>query len=265
MSDRNFDFARLIAPIATDSFFHNTWEKEPLLVARNDPNYYSGLFSMRDVGSVIYFTRPRFLGNRLRTTKMHTLAGVFADQERFFSAGENEVSALSDEYAQGRSIFVHGLEKRWQPVSELCRDLESTLRHPVGAMMFLTPKGSQGIEAHFDNVETFILQIEGSKHWRLYKPTVLLPLKEEYELTGEDEEPQLMQEIHLKAGDLLYFPRGHIHEAFTSDYSSLHITVGVSVLRWADLLSAALARLSKRDIRLREALRTSSSNLSRRT
>src|SRR5262249_49257983 len=56
------------------------------------------------------------------------------------------------------------------------------------------------------------------------------------------------------AGDLLYIPRGHGHEAFTTNCSSLHITVGLTVFRWADLLSSALACVSRHDVRFRHAL-----------
>jgi hypothetical protein len=258
MSGLDLNFERLIAPIDPDSFFRDTWEKQTLLIARNRPDYYSGLFSMRDVGSMIYCTRPSFSGLRSGATLQdcggRALRGVFPHQQQFFSDGENDISALSNEYAQSKTIFVHGLEQRWQPLAEFCRNLETTLRHPVNAAMFLTPKGSQGVEAHFDSVDTFILQIEGSKHWRLYKPTVELPLKELYEVIPEDELSEPMEEVHLKAGDLMYLPRGYIHKTFTSDCSSLHVTVAVAVLRWADLLSAALAGLSRRDVRFRQAV-----------
>jgi len=52
----------------------------------------------------------------------------------------------------------------------------------------------------------------------------------------------------------MYLPRGYIHRTFTSHASSLHVTVAVVVLRWADLLGAALARLSGRDVRFRRAI-----------
>jgi ribosomal protein L16 Arg81 hydroxylase len=258
MSGLDLDFETLIAPIEPDAFFRDTWEKRTLLVARNKPDFYSGLFSMRDVASMIYSTRPSFSGLRSGQTLQHcggrALRGVFPHQEQSFSGGENDLSALSSEYAQSKTIFVHGLEQRWQPLAEFCRRLEGTLGHPVNTAMFLTPKGSQGVEAHFDSVDTFILQIEGSKHWLLYEPRVELPLKELYEVIPEDELPEPIEELHLKPGDLMYLPRGYIHRTFTSDCSSLHVTVAVAVLRWADLLGAALARLSSRDVRFRQAV-----------
>ena len=33
---------------------------------------------------------------------------------------------------------------------------------------YLTPAGAQGFAPHFDDIEAFILQTEGSKRWRLY-------------------------------------------------------------------------------------------------
>ena len=40
----------------------------------------------------------------------------------------------------------------------------------VGANVYLTPPGTQGFAPHFDDVDVFILQLEGKKHWRLYEP-----------------------------------------------------------------------------------------------
>ncbi len=41
-------------------------------------------------------------------------------------------------------------------------------------------------------------------------------------------------------GDMLYLPRGWLHEALTSDTDSLHLTVGVNVVTWLDAFKAAL-------------------------
>jgi ribosomal protein L16 Arg81 hydroxylase len=99
-----------------------------------------------------------------------------------------------------------------------------------------------------------VLQLEGSKHWRIYKPSVDLPLKEAYEPIPGEQIGEPIREVHVKAGDLIYMPRGFIHEAFATDESSLHITVAVSVFRWADLMRAALVRLSANDVRFRQSV-----------
>lgn len=40
----------------------------------------------------------------------------------------------------------------------------------VGANAYLTPPNSQGFAPHYDDIEAFVLQIEGRKKWKLYKP-----------------------------------------------------------------------------------------------
>ena len=30
--------------------------------------------------------------------------------------------------------------------------------------------GTQGFAPHYDDIEAFVIQLEGKKHWRLYKP-----------------------------------------------------------------------------------------------
>ena len=79
------------------------------------------------------------------------------------------------------------------------------------------------------------------KRWLVYEPTWELPLKHQRykaEAMGEPGEPVL--DVTLRAGDTLYFPRGWLHEAKTSETDSLHLTVGVNVYTWMDAFRAAL-------------------------
>lgn len=99
----------------------------------------------------------------------------------------------------------------------------------VGANVYLTPPSSQGFAPHYDDIEAFVLQIEGKKEWLLYPPRTddeKLPREsspnfQQDELGG----PVLFKKI-LSPGDMLYFPRGWIHQARTVDgHHSLHITL----------------------------------------
>ncbi|XP_061103341.1 ribosomal oxygenase 2 isoform X3 [Conger conger] len=85
--------------------------------------------------------------------------------------------------------------------------------------------------------KVFILQLEGEKHWRLYEPTV--PLAQEYSLEPEERIGSPTHDITLKAGDLLYFPRGTIHQADTPvgvDHST-HLTISTyQKMSWGDFL-----------------------------
>jgi ribosomal protein L16 Arg81 hydroxylase len=52
----------------------------------------------------------------------------------------------------------------------------------------------------------------------------------------------------------MYIPRGLPHEAYTSDESSLHLTIGVYPTQHVDLLSKAVQSLAQNDLDLRKAL-----------
>ena len=43
----------------------------------------------------------------------------------------------------------------------------------VFSFRYLTPPGTQGFAPHYDDIEAFILQLEGKKHWRLYSPRLI--------------------------------------------------------------------------------------------
>lgn len=41
---------------------------------------------------------------------------------------------------------------------------------PFCPFSYLTPAGTQGFAPHSDDIEAFIMQLEGKKHWKLYSP-----------------------------------------------------------------------------------------------
>src|SRR5918993_361258 len=72
------------------------------------------------------------------------------------------------------------------------------------------------------------------------EPGLELPLRNQ-KYTAEMGGPgEPVHDLVLRPGDMLYLPRGWLHEALTSDSDSLHLTVGVNVVTWLDAFKAAL-------------------------
>jgi hypothetical protein len=258
MPSTDFDLARLLRPEEPEAFFRATWEKQPLAVSRANPDYYRGLFALRDVDEVIAFTRPRFLDpGDLQPGVPEArsfVQGWLPDDEPFPVAVYAGVAEVHQAYARGKTVILRSMQQRWPPLAALCRRLEGVFGCPVHANMYLTPPGAQGFAPHHDTHEVFVLQVEGFKHWRLYGPARALPLEDDRAPVAREQIGPPTREVRLEAGDLLYIPRGHVHEAFTSACASLHLTVGIRVFRWLDLLGQALAGVADRDVRFREAL-----------
>jgi hypothetical protein len=100
----------------------------------------------------------------------------------------------------------------------------------------------------------FILQLEGAKRWRIHPAILEAPLPELwFPLDAQSSSPAL-HEIDLRPGDLLYLPRGYVHEAHALEQAALHITVGMDAVTWMDLLVAALHSLGASVEPLRRSL-----------
>jgi ribosomal protein L16 Arg81 hydroxylase len=238
--------ADLLRPIEVTAFFRDHWEKQLLHISRGVSGYYAGLPSLTEIDQLLHHTRPHFrvTGPPVIPTPLEVGKGGLADPI--------DLAQLGQVFDRGRTIVVDYVQNHHTATARLCHTLAMELQHPVNANLYVTPPHSQGFEPHFDGHDVFILQLEGRKRWQLYKEGPVLPLK------GSGPLPRdglvLSREIQLEVGDLLYLPRGQIHAAVTSEESSLHMTVGLSILRWKDLLRHAVEELAQRDVRFREAL-----------
>ena len=257
MLDADFDLPKLLAPVELEIFLRDYWEKQPLHLSPKEPDRYGALFRSTDVDTVIAFTRPKFADagafKPAVPRQQSFVQGWLADRPMPESSQFPGIADLQAVYARGKTVAIMTMQQRWLPIALLCRKLESFFHCPVHANLYLTPAGAQGFDAHFDTHEVLVLQLEGCKHWRLYGPTRKLPLVDE-RFTTPREQLGPAQEICLEPGDLLYVPRGHVHEAFTSQSASMHLTVGINIFRWADLLHEALDSVTRRDERFRESI-----------
>ena len=252
-----FDLAKLLGSIQLEMFFRDWWEKQPLAVPRNDPTYYDGLFSRRDLDSVIAFTRPQFRdpeGIQPGVRRGPDVIQGWLPEEEPFTGYYPDLPDVQRAFAQGKTVLINSMQHRWPPVAAMSRHLEAFFGCPVHTYLLLTPPGAQGLPAHYDAYEIFVLQIDGVKHWRFYGAARELPLASDQGTVPRDQLGAPTQEVFLQPGDLLYMPRGHVHEAFTSDRASLHLTVGVRIYRWLDLLRQALDGAGAADVRFRQSL-----------
>jgi len=153
--------------------------------------------------------------------------------------------------------------QRWSDkLWALLSNLENFWQSPTGCNAYWTPANSQGFAPHWDDIDAFVLQIEGKKRWRLYPTRDVsekFPRFSSKEFS-EDERKRLEEtkyvEVILEPGDVMYMPRGTIHEAFCitgggnddddddgqKDEASLHLTISVNQRNtFADILEHAFS------------------------
>ncbi|CAG9865116.1 unnamed protein product [Phyllotreta striolata] len=248
-------FKWLIAPLKPKEFLEKYWETEAFHQQRNSGDYYKCILTTERLDSVfrehpLYYTR-----------NVDVVSYENGVKEVHNEEGRVVASALYDYYSNGCSIRILNPQTYVQKVHYLITALQEYFGSMVGVNVYLTPAGSQGFAPHYDDIEAFVLQLEGRKHWKLYKPkgSDVLARDSSANLKHEDIGEPFM-EATLNAGDLLYFPRGTIHEARTdSEAHSLHITVSVYQRNsYADLLEhilpKALQEASLNNVEFRKGL-----------
>lgn len=242
-------FQDLIAPLSIKDFLAEYWEKRPLLTSGRPPDFFAPLFSTRDVDRAICFFKPK-PGRIDLVTEQGFVRDNFLNPD-----GTANINLVMESYLKGSTIVLSGLEQTWEPLAVFTGSLEGSLNHPVAISVYLSPPRFQGVKPHYDTQENFLLQVEGTKQWKVYPPVFdLPPVEGSYASVPREQLSEPVCEAVLEPGDVLYIPRGFVHEGIAGDRPSLHITVDIHVRTWHDFLSDALAAVAERNPRLRRAL-----------
>ncbi|XP_029211683.2 ribosomal oxygenase 1-like [Acropora millepora] len=249
-------FSWLISPVKPGKFFSDLWEQKPLLVKRHQANYNEGWFSTKEFDDILRQRCVQFSVNLDVTSYKN---GV---RETHNPRGRALAPVVWDFYENGCSVRLLNPQTFSHSIWRLTSLLQEYFGCFVGANVYLTPPGSQGFAPHYDDIEAFVVQLEGRKHWRLYNPRSDMETLPRYSSTNfsEDEIGEPILDTELVAGDVLYFPRGTIHQADTSsDSHSLHITLSTYQKNaWIDfmekLLPGALQVAFEEDLEFREGL-----------
>lgn len=225
-------------------FAEEIWSKRPQHRRSQGEGGFDDLLSLDDVDLVVSSMGVRLPAFRLVKDGETLPAGRYTKTTR---TGSQEAKGVIDsmavfaEFSDGATIVFQGMHRYWSPLARYCRSLEIALGHPVQANAYVTPPGAQGFAAHEDEHDVFVLQTHGAKKWMVHERHDLPPAG-----------PPLIDAL-LAPGDSLYIPEGFPHSATTEEQASLHVTIGILAITWADALKEILKGLES-DPALRQPL-----------
>lgn len=215
-------FAGLIAPCSIESFFENYWEKNFLYQQQSNMANTGTFFNIADLDK--FLSQQSLLPECLRLVKN----GIDVTSDNWTKSNK-QVTGLTRTvadpekilklYNQGTTIIINAAESAFTNLADICRSIEQELRIKVQSNIYITPASSQGFHKHYDTHDIFLYQVKGPKTWKIYNsgedlPTSYAPFKKE---------PVLISEFAINSGDFLYLPRGVVHEAFSSEVSTIHV------------------------------------------
>ncbi|MBY0414601.1 MAG: cupin domain-containing protein [Bdellovibrionales bacterium] len=125
------------------------------------------------------------------------------------------------------SIVISHLERNNYILDKTIAQLSEKYRVQFGINAYMTPPHGKTFNCHKDPHDIFVLQIYGSKKWNIYKNR-----------NNPEDKLQILLEVELNPGDILFVPEGFYHEAVSLDSLSLHFSFGfyeaspVKILDW---------------------------------
>ena len=250
--DFEFSLAWLLHPISVETFLAEIWAKTHYHVARHCADYFETVLpgpSLTEDLVAVFCQESSALRLMRETDKKG------ADSYRL-DDGSLDLAGIRNDFADGYTIVLDGVERHIRAIAALSQSIEVELNFPVQVNAYITPPRSQGLVPHFDDHDVLILQIQGSKTWHIYEGVDVPPReiqREKDKAVGIEDLPSPI-DLQLEAGDVLYLPRGKVHEAETNSEPSIHLTVGVHAPTALMLAVGALYAQSFHDDRLNAQL-----------
>lgn len=266
---RRTALGRLLRPYLLEEFGARYYEHEPLHVERSDESYYSPYFTLGDLEDMLYggaeirsencqaFKR----GIPARPESYARYGSRAANRRRGGWTGPIDPDRISALIAHGYSLVVDDVQSYSAKARRLCCELEAVFGHPVSAKVYLTAPADEAVRAHYECNDIFVLQIDGATRWKIYRQEEDFPVTQSpagnggaFAISSEFDGDQLIAEILLSPGDLLYVPRGFVHQAAAADELSLHVTVALHPVMWIDVALEAVKHACLEDSALRRSV-----------
>ncbi|WP_329236873.1 cupin domain-containing protein [Actinoallomurus sp. NBC_01490] len=204
------------------------------------------LISVEDIDRVL-------TGSALRTPGVRIAKdGTVIPADRYVAKSTLGYADLGDvvdpvkavRFFRGGATIVLGTVNLLLPhLHALCKDIETDLGHPVDANVYVAPPHARAFEVHCDAQDIIIVQIHGSKRWELFD--AIVPNPGGGKIVSDLDASSSTYE--LREGDVLYVPRGMPHLVRTADASSIHLTLSINTLTWADLLRGMVLEILRSD------------------
>lgn len=241
--------------IPEPKFAADHWGRAPLLTrAQDNPDGALGdLFDnaaadtlLADRGLRTPFLRVAKDGRTYAAADFTAPGGVGAE-----IGDQLDDTKLLDLFAGGATLVLQGLHRTWSPIREFAADLAADLGHPVQVNAYVTPPQNTGFSDHYDVHDVFVVQVAGTKTWRIRPPVLRHPLRTQPWENRRDAvreaatRPPLL-EATLEPGDTLYLPRGFVHAATACGAVSTHLTIGIHTWTGHHLGERLLAYAARR-------------------
>jgi bifunctional lysine-specific demethylase and histidyl-hydroxylase NO66 len=253
----------LLAPITPEVFHRDFDDRKPLHIPAPDGSDKRALLDWHGFNAIL---NQSAIWNAATLKMVHDNRPIPPEQYCVLANTQSgavmrpapgKVQALM---AMGASVILGDAETLTPGLRALSTDLSRRFAAQVGVNLYCSFGGVQAFGSHYDLHHVFAVQVEGEKTWRLYSNREADPVDIPDDSDGRARERlhaargNLVQEVRMKPGDVLYLPRGQFHDALATEGASLHATFSITPL-YGRILFRLLESAALQDPAFRKWLR----------
>ena len=221
--------ASLLSPIDEQSFIEHFVSKSRIHVQSVDNRRTESLLPWDTINRLL--ESDQLPPSRVKLVRANMMIPPMIYREGD-EAGRINPRALNSLLPQGVSIVIDSVEEYVPHLGRLSDSIERQLAHRVWINSYISFGRGKAFKPHWDNHDVIIVQVLGRKRWRSFGVPDPPPTRKHRE--GDRVPAAVEWEGTMSAGDVLYLPRGEVHEAELETADSVHLTIGIKPQRGTD-------------------------------
>jgi hypothetical protein len=226
------DLASLLSPADEQSFIKHFLSKCRMHVQSVDNRRAESLLSWDTINRLLE-------SDRLPPSRVKLVRANMVIPPMIYRGGDEASQinprALNSLLPQGVSIVIDSIEEYVPHLGRLADSIERRLAHRVWINTYLSFGRGKAFKPHWDNHDVIIVQLHGTKRWRSFGVPNPPPTRKHRD--GDPVPKEVEWEGMMRAGDVLYLPRGEVHEAELETADAVHLTIGIKQQRGADFMA----------------------------
>jgi ribosomal protein L16 Arg81 hydroxylase len=220
-------FQDLVAPLSEAEFLALLRERKLTFVRGSNQARYSNLLGWDALQQMIERgEHPRGLGDfRVAKESVTVPAERWLTKNKADNSNKVDTAKLEEFLATGFSLIITPIDRHVPALASLCANIRSQVGEQIKVGVIVTASRSVGaFKIHYDPEDLIILQVEGTKRWKIFGPAVSNPVQGMPKQVPPPEEEPIFDEV-LEPGDFLFLPAGNWHHCENGPDRSLHLGI----------------------------------------
>jgi ribosomal protein L16 Arg81 hydroxylase len=214
----------LVAPLTEEQFLSVLRSRELTLLRGTDPTRHRALLNWDQlIGLIDRGEHPKSLVE-FKLAKESVMVPPEQWLVRVGNANKVDPARIKKFIDDGFSLIITPIDGHVPALAALRDNIRARVGEQIKVGVIVTAGKAGAFKLHYDPEDLIILQVEGSKRWRIYGPPVRNPVVGMTPPETPPETSPIFDEV-LQAGDILLVPGGNWHHCESGPDRSLHLGI----------------------------------------